>query len=61
MRWRATTASRRPAVIRNCYDRGRARMALSVDCLHDPELHALLTTRSPVRATVLEQARRLLA
>jgi AcrR family transcriptional regulator len=38
----------------------RARMALSVDCLHDPELHALLTTRSPVRATVLDQARRLL-
>ena len=38
----------------------RARMSLSIDTLHDPELHALLTTDSPVRATVLEQARRLL-
>jgi hypothetical protein len=38
----------------------RARMALSVDCRHDPELHALLTTESPVRATVLDQAQRLL-
>lgn len=38
----------------------RARMALSIDCVHDPELHALLTTDSPVRATVLDQARRLL-
>lgn len=38
----------------------RARMALTIDCLHDPELHALLTTDSPVRTTVLEQARRLL-
>ena len=39
----------------------RARMALSIDCLDDPELHALLTTESPVRATVLDQARSLLA
>ncbi|NNU27201.1 TetR/AcrR family transcriptional regulator [Isoptericola sediminis] len=38
----------------------RARMSLSIDTLLDPELHALLTTDSPVRATVLEQARRLL-
>lgn len=39
----------------------RARMALTIECRGDPELHALLTTRSPVRATVLAQARRLLA
>lgn len=38
----------------------RARMALTIDCLGDPELHALLTTESPVRATVLAQARQLL-
>lgn len=38
----------------------RARMSLSMDCLPDPELHALVTTDSPVRATVLDQARRLL-
>lgn len=38
----------------------RARMALTIDCLSDPELHALLTTESPVRATVLAQARQLL-
>lgn len=38
----------------------RARMALAIDCLHDPELHSLLTTDSPVHATVLDQARRLL-
>lgn len=38
----------------------RARMALSIDCLGDPELHALLTTDSPVRATVLDQTRQLL-
>ena len=38
----------------------RARMALSIDCLHDPELHAMLTTDSPVRATVLDQARQML-
>lgn len=39
----------------------RARMALTIDCLHDPELHELLTTRSPVRAKLLEQAWTLLA
>jgi AcrR family transcriptional regulator len=39
----------------------RARMALTIECRGDPELHALLTTRSPVRAAVLAQARRLLA
>lgn len=39
----------------------RARMALTIECRADPELHALLTTRSPVRASVLAQARRLLA
>lgn len=38
----------------------RARMALSIDCLNDPDLHALLTTESPVRATMLDQARGLL-
>jgi hypothetical protein len=38
----------------------RARMALTIDCLSDPELHALLTTKSPIRATVLEQARQVL-
>ncbi|MEE6273193.1 TetR/AcrR family transcriptional regulator [Georgenia wangjunii] len=51
------------AAFENVVARGidiRARMALSVDCLNDPELHALLTTESPVRATVLDQARRLL-
>jgi AcrR family transcriptional regulator len=39
----------------------RARMALTIECLSDPDLHALLTTNSPVRAAVLEQARQLLA
>ncbi|MGA9345405.1 MAG: hypothetical protein WBV37_09930 [Nocardioidaceae bacterium] len=39
----------------------RARMALSMDYLQDPEIHALLTTDSPVRDTVLSQARQLLA
>ncbi|MPV51237.1 hypothetical protein GCG21_14730 [Pseudactinotalea sp. HY160] len=38
----------------------RARMALSIDCLDDPELHALLTTDSPIRRTILDQAERLL-
>lgn len=38
----------------------RARMALTIDCQEDPELYALLTTDSPVRATVLRQARQLL-
>jgi hypothetical protein len=32
-------------------------MALQMDSWADPDLHALLTTRSPVRATVLDQAR----
>lgn len=44
-------------------DRGidiRARMALTIDCLDDPELHSLLTSGSPVKATILEQARQLL-
>ena len=39
----------------------RARMALSIDCLQDPELHELLTTESPVRAKLLDEARRMLA
>jgi AcrR family transcriptional regulator len=39
----------------------RARMALSIACLHDPELHDLLTTSSPVRAKLLEEATALLA
>ncbi len=34
----------------------RARMALSIDCLQDPELHDLLTTDSPVRAKLLTEA-----
>jgi AcrR family transcriptional regulator len=34
----------------------RARMALSIDCLTDPELHDLLTTSSPVRAKLLTDA-----
>lgn len=38
----------------------RARMALSIDCVHDPELHELLTTRSPVRARLLDEAATLL-
>lgn len=39
----------------------RARMALTIDCLHDPELHELLTTSSPVRAKLMDQAQTLLA
>jgi AcrR family transcriptional regulator len=39
----------------------RARMALSIDSLGDPELHALLTTQSPVRLTITDQARELLS
>lgn len=35
----------------------RARMALTIDSLDDPEMHDLLTMRSPVRETVLDQAR----
>jgi AcrR family transcriptional regulator len=38
----------------------KARMALSIDCVHDPELHELLTTESPVRAKLLEDASRML-
>jgi AcrR family transcriptional regulator len=34
----------------------RARMALSIDCLSDPELHELLTTSSPVREKLLAEA-----
>ena len=37
-----------------------ARMALSIDCRSDPELHALLTIDSPIRAAVLDQAEQLL-
>jgi len=37
-----------------------ARMALSIDCLQDPELHELLTTESPVRAKLLDEASRML-
>lgn len=39
----------------------RARMALSIDCLNDPELHAMLTTESPVRAKLLTDATQMLA
>jgi DNA-binding transcriptional regulator YbjK len=39
----------------------RARMALSIDCLQDPELHELLTTSSPVRARLLDEAEAMLA
>ncbi|WP_109472791.1 TetR/AcrR family transcriptional regulator [Ornithinimicrobium cavernae] len=39
----------------------RARMALSIDCLQDPELHELLTTQSPVRVKLLADAERILA
>jgi AcrR family transcriptional regulator len=39
----------------------RARMALSIDTLHEPELHELLTTASPVRAKLLDEASRMLA
>ena len=38
----------------------RARMALSIDCVEDPELHELLTTRSPVRAKLLGEAEAML-
>lgn len=39
----------------------RARMALSIDYAGDDELHALLTTGSPVRAKLLAEAERMLA
>lgn len=38
----------------------RARMALSIDCLEDPELHELLTTASPVRVKLLADAEKML-
>ena len=38
----------------------RARMALTIHCQNDPELYELLTTASPVRATIVQQARQLL-
>lgn len=42
-------------------DDTRARMALSIDCLSDPELHKLLTSTSPVRAKLLPEAAEMLA
>ena len=39
----------------------RARMALSIECLQDPELHALLTTESPVREKLVAEARAMLS
>jgi len=38
----------------------RARMALTIDCQDEPDLYALLTTDSPVRETITNQARELL-
>ncbi len=38
----------------------RARMALSIDCAEDAELHELLTTKSPVRAKLLSEAEAML-
>ena len=38
----------------------RARMALTIDCQDEPDLYALLTTDSPVRETITNQARDLL-
>lgn len=38
----------------------RARMALTIDCLADVELHELLTTASPVRAKLLTEATHIL-
>lgn len=37
-------------------DDTRARMALSLECRQDAELHELLTTRSPIREKLLEEA-----
>lgn len=42
-------------------DDTRARMALSIACREDAELHELLTTRSPVRVKLLDEATRMLA
>lgn len=39
----------------------RARMALSIDCRDDAELHKLLTTQSPVREKLLHEATLMLA
>ena len=39
----------------------RARMALSIDCRDDAELHELLTISSPVRAKLLDEAALMLA
>ena len=39
----------------------RARMALSIECLQDAELHELLTTKSPVRVKLLGEAEAMLA
>jgi hypothetical protein len=38
----------------------RARMALSIDCLSDPELHELLTVHSPVREKLVAEAAEML-
>lgn len=38
----------------------RARMALTIDSLDDAEVYELLTSASPVRATILEQAETML-
>lgn len=38
----------------------RARMAMSIACLQDPELHALLTNHSPVRVKLMAEARTIL-
>ena len=38
----------------------RARMALSIDCLQEPDLHELLTTESPVRRKLLDEASQML-
>lgn len=38
----------------------RARMALTVDCVNDPVLHGLLTTRSPVRDKLVAEAQEML-
>lgn len=51
------------AALEGTVDRGvdtRARMALSISCTQDPELHELLTTASPAREKLLEEACRML-
>nr|WP_300145231.1 TetR/AcrR family transcriptional regulator [Propionicimonas sp.] len=42
-------------------DDTRARMALSIECSQDAELHELLTTRSPIRVKLLGEATVMLA